>query len=260
MTITNEFTALPLIEVALRVAPQAAVPLSFPIATHIIDELRAATPFAEVVEPDIFDQFAHQQFQNSPIVLPLALQMESELGVTLNLQRNVIVLRWRKRQIEDPPEYPRFEAMVKLLEHVIDVINRLSPHDYQFVATAANMSYVNMQLGEDFGSDFPPVVSWGPLPVHIMGEGRSLAEQSLVWSEGSPRCDFRFVVQQAELGTAGSDERVRGAAVTTVCGTSDRPDEDWAQLLMDCHNRLNDKFSAFIRVDYLEKWGWQPKK
>ncbi|MCZ8138058.1 MAG: hypothetical protein ACK5UR_07665 [Armatimonadota bacterium] len=146
-----EFSAAPLIEVALKRVPRHHIPVSLNLVTRIWEELRSE--FTRILGLEGIEQppVAFQNATFDAFETTGCRFVNDEMGVTVTLQTDLLVVRW---VAADGKEYPRFSSLQDVAERVIRAINKHSIQEFRTVVV--NLAYANrLQLAETDGVTAP---------------------------------------------------------------------------------------------------------
>lgn len=188
---TLNFSDLPLIEVALKRIPRTHIPISLPFVLRIRDLLPAR--FDRVLDLDVLEQppgDAPSAVYNAQITCGCRF-VDSSLGVAVNLQPDMLVVRWM--EAEGKP-YPRFSELRRAAEEVTTAIAQIGLGSVE--TALVNMAYANRIEAKSDGKIIQPK-PW-PLsdpwtPVALKGTLHAFETQS-VW-RGQDEIDRRVLVQ-----------------------------------------------------------------
>lgn len=245
-----EFTALPLIEVALKRVPRSHLPLSLPFML----DLHKATR-------DHFDQMLDlDALEEPPGAMPPARYalhacsgcrlIDSSSGLSVNLQPDMLVVRWAHA---DGHAYPRFPAMLAAADVVVEAVQRIGLQPFE--PALVNMAYANRleassQRNLLHPSPWPLADEWTPRGVKE--EGQAIELQSVFKGEGG--IDRRLLIQVRQE----TPDAIPWYLLLTIAGKKVLDGESAEAAELAVHEALIDWFPRLLSPEAKEAYGLQP--
>lgn len=188
---TLQFSDLPLIEVALKRVPRTHIPISLPFVLQLRESLPGR--FDRVLDLDVLEA---PPGGVAPAVYEAQVTcgcrfVDSSLGVAVNVQPDMLVVRWM--QSEGKP-YPRFDGLRQAADDVIGAIEKIGLGPFE--TALVNMAYANrieaeVSQGSVQPKPWPLSDAW--TPDALRNQGTAFETQS-VW-RGQDEIDRRVLVQ-----------------------------------------------------------------
>ncbi len=242
-----EFTALPLIEVALKRVPRTHFPISLPFVL----ELRKALPgrFDQMLDLDFLEQ--------PPGPVPPAEYavhttcgcrlLDTSMGLTVSLQPDMLVVRWAAAEGKD---YPRFPAMRDAADEVIKAIKDVGLQGFEPVLV--NMAYANrveatIEQGKPQPSPWPLADAW--TPAGVRDDGQAFESQSVL--RDATGTDRRVLVQYRQE-TSGAPPWY---LLLTIAGRTISEGESLAEAEMRVHDALIEWFPRLLSKEAKAAYG-----
>lgn len=244
-----DFGNLPLVEAAVRASFESPIDLKFGTISRLHDELK--TDFPAILEPDRIEVAPGAppgQITFGPGSILGAVFTGNALGLTITVQRSVIVARWSRTIGSRSPDYPRFPSLRDTLWRGHAALGKaINGQPARIVVT--NMSYVNF-LGIPHTE---PVHDYFSDLVHVKAasNAKQLRKMELSWQEPSD-IDVRMAVEQASAPVA--DQTVEGFRLTTAAGLRLGDGLSPEDGLDDVHDRLQVFFGALLSDKAKEEW------
>lgn len=244
-----EFTALPLIEVALKRVPRTHIPISLPFVLDLQRELQRR--FDQILDLDVVEQ--------PPGALPPAAYafhatcgcrlVDTSSGISVNLQPDMLIVRWAATEGK---EYPRFPAMQQAADDVVATINKIGLQPFEPVLI--NLAYANrletsIKQNRVQPSPWPLSDNWTPRGVRE--EGQPIEFQSVFKSvEG---IDRRVLVQVRQE----TPETNPWYLLLTVAGKVVSAGESAEDSESQVHDALIDWFPRLLSPEAKRAYGLQ---
>lgn len=143
-----DFGNLPLVEAAVRASFASSVDLTFRTINSIHERIREDFPTLD--EPSQLEVApgVESNVVLGPGKISGALFANSQRGLTITVQNQVVVARWQKRLLGDPVEYPRYQVLRDALWQGIEALEASCSVESIPVAVV-NMSYVNFIIVDE---------------------------------------------------------------------------------------------------------------
>lgn len=240
-------------EVAIRVVPSAPIPLSVELIARLakVDN----SPFSELVDADYFEVPPGIPAPFGPpdsAIRGLMLARHDD-GLTVLVQRDLLIAKWRKMNVEPAPAYPRFETMIGCLRDALGMLI-LEAEMGSFEARVVNMSYTNVENdSRDIEDGQIPFFNFAIQSPELQQAEPKLTELNFAWRED--RFDLRLRAHRGAV-MKGPDDVTPSFIIFSVCGTEVMEGESFEDLIWDCHNQVNLRFPQLIRPSTLEGWGY----
>jgi len=247
---TLNFTDLPLIEVALKRVPKVHFPISLPFVLELKNRLPAR--FDQMLDLDAAEQ---PPGALTPVAYAFHVTngcrlLDSNLGLTVTLQPDLLIVRWA---MADDRPYPRFGALRKAANEVIEVIEQISLQPFE--AALVNMAYANrvdatVREGRPQPSPWPLSDAW--TPDGVREEGQAFESQSVL--RGADQIDRRVLVQyRPETADAKP-----WYLLLTIAGRPVADGESLETAENDVHGALIEWFPRLLSQEAREVYGLKP--
>ncbi|HRF58642.1 MAG TPA: hypothetical protein PLH94_01860 [Fimbriimonadaceae bacterium] len=244
-----EFTALPLIEVALKRVPRTHIPISLPFVLDLQRELRGR--FDQILDLDAVEQ-------PPGALLPAAYAfhatcgcrlIDTSSGLSVNLQPDMLIVRWAATEGK---EYPRFPALQRAADDVVAAINKIGLQPFEPVLV--NLAYANrleasIEQNRLQPSPWPLSDDWTPRGVRE--EGQAIEFQSV--SRIVEGIDRRVLVQVRQE----APETNPWYLMLTVAGKVVSEEESAEESESQVHNALTDWFPRLLSEEAKRAYGLQ---
>lgn len=246
------FQNLPLIEVVIRLAPSTLLPVDLDRLCRLADRLRRRLPVVQDLDAPLAGIGPFQIEVGFGQSLG-ARYSDSERGLSILVQPNLIQAVWQNTALTPAIAYPHFEEMLKLLKWAITGLSATGLGSAPPTFAAANMSYTNFVATDnppgytDLARYLVPRAQCGLLS----GSGR-IHEHNVSWRDPSG-ADVRLHVRG--VGQSGTAPLPNGMVVTTVAGQNFTP-EAWPGTQIRANHQLLQKlFYDIITREAKQEWG-----
>lgn len=243
-----DFGNLPLIEAAVRASFATPVPLTFEAISQAHSQLR--TDFPQIAQPSQIDvpPGIKSEIDLRPGVIQGVVYTGNSSGLVINVQSQLVVVRWLKQVTAEAPDYPRFKALRDTLWHARRV--HFEGGQTQSVPIVVNMSYVNFIQVTDAGSVLEDYLS-PRVQVAATKNAQQVHKVEVSWQERDS-VDLRFSLEQIAADVGG--ETLDGYRLTTAAGLRLAESNDPRAALEDIHDRLQYFFRDLISDRARDEW------
>jgi uncharacterized protein (TIGR04255 family) len=248
--VSLDFGNLPLMEAAVRVAFQAPVSLSYQTIYGIHDHLK--DQFPAVTEPsqiEIAPGVGMSPDQFGPSQLPGVVFEGAPNGLRVSVHPQVVVARWVRTFVANPPEYPRYGALKGALWRTIEA-TRKACRDAFSAILVTNMSYVNFVEVKNPATVMREYFSESA-QLTAAKKATQIRKMEAAWAEDD--IDVRFAVEQATAKIGG--QSTDGYRLTTAGGRRLSEDTDAKSALDSVHEHLQHFFRDLISEQAKKEWG-----
>ena len=245
-----DFGNLPLVEAAVRASFASPVPLTFEVIERARDRLR--NDFPQILEPQQFELppgVTHPKFDFGHGQIPGVVYAGSLLGLTISVQRQVIVVRWVKQVTKDSPEYPRFPALRDTLWRAVGE-HRDTSNAQEAPITVVNITYANFIRVTNAGNVLREYLSnMGQVAATENAERVHKVDAS--W-QTRDLVDLRFSLEKVKATVR--EEEVDGYRLTTAAGVRLGENDDPRAALDNIHDQLQYFFRDLISDQAKREW------
>ncbi len=244
-----EFTNLPLIEAVVRIYFVARIRVDFRLVSQLHEDLLAEFP--NVTPLSTWEVTPALQPQSQlPIPqgdLPGAEYSGGQHGLFVQLQPQLLAVRWRHGISEHGPDYPRFPKLRTILESSLRRLQDRS-NGSELHPALINMTYSNFIRIEDprpyLKEEYSTLATVG---------AKVLQEQIVAW-QAPNGIDLRFEVRGAERSVGAQKEP--GYLLTTAAGQRVESGDDVLARLDAIHSELQVLFAGLISKRAKDEWGF----
>lgn len=247
------FGKLPLVEVAVRATLGAYTTLTYRIVNAVGADLRSEFPdLREPTQLEVAPGVSEFQAELSLALLPGAVYSGNKLGLSISLQRRVVVVRWARNPLSPEPNYPRYDALRKPLWTCVNSLRNAIGDDFPPIVVV-NMTYVNFIHTEAPSS---VVTDYFSESVRLKQMDSALEVRKLegAWSQPGGS-DVRFALEQAIANLP--DGPKKGYRLTTGAGLNLEPSADPSSGLNKIHDELQDFFVKLLSDRAKTEWQLQ---
>lgn len=245
------FKNLPLAEAAVRASFEQPIELSFASLMQLHGAIKSDFPIISEPQqieapPGITGQVAF----GPTSVLGAVFQGHTD-GLSISLQRQVVVVRWLRRIEPSAPAYPRFNVVRDTLWQAIDGLAESLAHPLPPVVVT-NMSYVNfLAIGHE--ERILDLYFSRLIQVEAVKNASRVRKLEVSWQERDG-VDLRVSLDQASMKQPGTE--IQGFQLTTAAGLKlcSGGSSDPKAGLDSVHDRLQIFFDSLISEKAKQEW------